>query len=225
MEDKLTDQIEKVVSAIFASKEEDTKRKKTEDALHASADKLTTLQEELDKTVQANTTQASEIADLTEQVKTVQSEKAALDQKFQEDLANVVSEKAKVDEAFEKLNLEYSTLKMEITADKRMAELEKAGVVREQAAIQRDKVKVMSDEDFTSYCDELVAIKAQVIATLATKAAATADVVVDDAVPPANVDTTQAVKAALNLETAPSQDLLSKYKDLGNALAQSITKK
>jgi predicted nuclease with TOPRIM domain len=225
MEDKLTDQIEKVVSAIFASKEEDTKRKKTEDALHASADKLTTLQEELDKTVQANTTQASEIADLTEQVKTVQSEKAALDQKFQEDLANVVSEKAKVDEAFEKLNLEYSTLKMEITADKRMAELEKAGVVREQAAIQRDKVKVMSDEDFTSYCDELVAIKAQVIATLATKAAATTDVVVDDAVPPANVDTTQAVKAALNLETAPSQDLLSKYKDLGNALAQSITKK
>ena len=40
MDDKLKDQIEKVVTAIFASKEEDTKRKKTEDALHASADKL-----------------------------------------------------------------------------------------------------------------------------------------------------------------------------------------
>lgn len=225
MDDKLKDQIEKVVTSIFASKEEDTKRKKTEDALHASAEKLTVLQEELDKAIQANTEQTTEVAALLEQVKTLQEEKAALEQKFQEDLVGLTEEKAKVSDELEKLSLEFSTLKMEIAADKRMAELEKAGVVREQASMQRDKVKAMSEEDFSAYRDELVAIKAQVIATLATKAAVTTEEVVDEVVPPANVDSTQSVQAALNLETPPSQDLISKYKDLGKALAQSITKK
>ena len=89
----------------------------------------------------------------------------------------------------------------------------------------------MSDEDFVSYKDELVAVKTQVIAALVAKTEASktevvdTGVVVDEVVPPANVDATQSVQAALNLESTPSQDLISKYKALGNALAESITKK
>ena len=231
MEDKLKDQIEKVVTAIFASKEEDTKRKKTEDALHASADKLSALQLELDGIVKANQEQASEIATLLESLKSIQEEKAALEAKFQEELQKAEEAKASVESEFEKLNLEYSTLKTEILADKRMVELEKDGVVREQASLQRDRVKNMSDEDFVSYKDELVAVKTQVIAALVAKTEASktevvdTGVVVDEVVPPANVDATQSVQAALNLESTPSQDLISKYKALGNALAESITKK
>jgi hypothetical protein len=231
MEDKLKDQIEKVVTAIFASKEEDTKRKKTEDALHASADKLSALQLELDGIVKANQEQASEIATLLESLKSIQEEKAALEAKFQEELQKAGEAKASVESEFEKLNLEYSTLKTEILADKRMVELEKDGVVREQASLQRDRVKNMSDEDFISYKDELVAVKTQVIAALVAKTEASktevvdTGIVVDEVVPPANVDATQSVQAALNLESTPSQDLISKYKALGNALAESITKK
>ena len=231
MEDKLKDQIEKVVTAIFASKEEDTKRKKTEDALHASANKLSALQLELDGIVKANQEQASEIATLLESLKSIQEEKAALEAKFQEELQKAEEAKASVESEFEKLNLEYSTLKTEILADKRMVELEKDGVVREQASLQRDRVKNMSDEDFVSYKDELVAVKTQVIAALVAKTEASktevvdTGVVVDEVVPPANVDATQSVQAALNLESTPSQDLISKYKALGNALAESITKK
>lgn len=231
MEDKLKDQIEKVVTAIFASKEEDTKRKKTEDALHASADKLSALQLELDGIVKANQEQASEIATLLESLKSIQEEKAALEVKFQEELQKAEEAKASVESEFEKLNLEYSTLKTEILADKRMVELEKDGVVREQASLQRDRVKNMSDEDFISYKDELVAVKTQVIAALVAKTEASktevvdTGIVVDEVVPPANVDATQSVQAALNLESTPSQDLISKYKALGNALAESITKK
>jgi chromosome segregation ATPase len=231
MEDKLKDQIEKVVTAIFASKEEDTKRKKTEDALHASADKLSALQLELDGIVKANQEQASEITTLLESLKSIQEEKAALEAKFQEELQKAEEAKASVESEFEKLNLEYSTLKTEILADKRMVELEKDGVVREQASLQRDRVKNMSDEDFISYKDELVAVKTQVIAALVAKTEASktevvdTGIVVDEVVPPANVDATQSVQAALNLESTPSQDLISKYKALGNALAESITKK
>ncbi len=230
MEDKLKDQIENVVKAIFASKEEDTKRKKTEDALHASADKLTAIKEELATATQSNQEQASVITDLNTQVNTLQEEKAALEQKFQEELTAAIEAKAAVDSDFEKLNLEYATLKMEILADSRMVALEKAGVVRVEASIQRDKVKSMSEEEFESYKEELAAIKSQVIASLTAKkeeaATVVEEVVVEDTVvPPANVDVTQSVQAALNLETTPSQDLISKYKDLGEALAKNITKK
>lgn len=229
MEDKLKDQIEKVVTAIFASKEEDTKRKKTEDALHASADKLTVMQNELAESNKSNQEQASVITDLNTQITTLQEEKAALEQKFQEELTVATEAKNAVDSELEKINLEYSTLKMELLADTRMADLEKAGVVREQSSLQRDKVKVMTEEAFVEYKEELTAVKSQVIAALAAKKEAAAvieePVVEDVVVPPANVDTTKSVQAALNLETTPSQDLISKYKDLGDALAKSITKK
>ena len=231
MEDKLKDQIEKVVTAIFASKEEDTKRKKTEDALHASADKLTAIKEELATVTQRNQEQASVITDLDAKVVTLQEEKAAIEQKFQEELAAVTEAKVAIDTEFAKLNLEFSTLKTELLADARMAALEKAGVVRVESAMQKDKVKLMSDEEFEAYKEELAAIKAQVVASLTAKKEEAATPVVEEAivedtvVPPANVDSTKSVQAALNLETTPSQDLISKYKDLGEALAKNITKK
>lgn len=234
MEDKLKEQIEKVVAAIFASKEEDTKRKKTEDALTASATKLTDLQTELATVTASNQEKSEAITALEEQVKALQEEKAALEQKFQEEITAANEAKAAAETEFEKLNTEYSSLKLELLADSRMAELTQVGVVREDASIQRDRVKVMSDEDFVTYKEELVAVKAQVVASLnaqkeaeaaAAAAAAAATEEAEEVVVPANVDTTKSAQAALNLETTPSQDLISKYKDLGDALAKSITKK
>ena len=231
MEDKLKEQIEKVVAAIFASKEEDTKRKKTEDALTASAAKLTDLQTELATVTASNQEKSEAITALEEQVKALQEEKAALEQKFQEEITAANGAKAAAETEFEKLNTEYSSLKLELLADSRMAELTQVGVVREDASIQRDRVKVMSDEDFVTYKEELVAVKAQVVASLNAQkeaeaaAAAAATEGAEEVVVPANVDTTKSAQAALNLETTPSQDLISKYKDLGDALAKSITKK
>lgn len=232
MEDKLKEQIEKVVAAIFASKEEDTKRKKTEDALTASAAKLTDLQTELATVTASNQEKSEAITALEEQVKALQEEKAALEQKFQEEITAANEAKAAAETEFEKLNTEYSSLKLELLADSRMAELTQVGVVREDASIQRDRVKVMSDEDFVTYKEELVAVKAQVVASLnaqkeaeAAAAAAATEGAEEVVVVPANVDTTKSAQAALNLETTPSQDLISKYKDLGDALAKSITKK
>jgi len=229
MDDKLKDQIESIVTAIFASKEEDTKRKKTEDALHASADKLAAMKESLEVATQTNSTQLETISTLEEQVKLLMAEKASLEETFNKDLEAATAAKLTLETEFEKLNIEYSTLKTELLADKRMEELNKVGVVRENASVQRDRVKNMTEEDFAAYQEELVAIKKQVLATLASvKADDTSSV--DDMsnnqfVPPANVDTAKSTQAALNLEMTPSTDLISKYRDLGQALADLSIKK
>ena len=227
MDENLKTQIEKVVASIFASKEEATKREKTEAALQESADKLAEMQAELAAATQESQDKASVVATLEEQIKTLTEEKASLESKLQEELDKLSVEKAAVVAEFEKLSVEYTTLKTELLADKRMAELTVAGVVREDVAVQRERVKGMSDEEFTNYQEELVAIKAKVIASLtATKTVPSEEnTSLEEVIIPANVDANQSAQAALNLEVNHSQDLISKYKDLGEALAKSMTNK
>ncbi len=222
MEDKLKEQVEDVVSAIFASKEKETIRKKTEDALNASATKIEELTSEVEVAKEVVTEKDVEISDLKIKIETADTEKAELIDKHGSEIKEVTDAKTILEEELEKVSLELSTMKQEITADKRMSELESAGVVREESDVQKTKIMDMSDEDFISYKEELVAIKAKVIASLKVKE--DVEIEEDTTTPPVEIDPDNSSQAALNLESTPSQDLAEKYADLGKAMAEAITK-
>jgi hypothetical protein len=229
MEDKLKKQVEDAVNAIFASKEENTNRQKAEDALQASADTIQDLTSQVEVATEATGAVEAKVVELETQVETATAEKAEMVEQHEVALKEATDAKEAADVELEKVTLELSTMKKEITADKRMAELGTAGVVREATDVQRAKVMEMTDEEFAAYSEELVSIKAQVIESLKGKEDATADVDADadDAIdtPPANVDPEKTAQAALNLESQPSQDMASKYVDLGKAMAAAVTNK
>ena len=224
MEDKLKEQVEKIVSAIFASKEEDTMRQKTQDALQASATKLEELQVLLTEKDQALEAAAVEIEFLKEEATKISTEKEAIATEKLAEIASLTEAKQALDTELEKVSLELSTMKKELLAEARMQELSAEGVVREDASLQKTKIMEMSDEDFTAYKDELVSIKAQVVAALTSKTEPV-ETEEEDEVIPANVDPTQSSQAALNMETAPSQTLTEKYQALGKAMAEAIKRK
>lgn len=224
MEDTLKKQVEAVVAAIFASKEQETIRQKTEDALNASATKLEALTASNAEVAAVVATQEATIVELEKSVETLEIEKAAILEANEASMKELAAAKEILVAELEAVSLELSTMKKEINADSRMAELTTAGVVREAVDVQRAKVMDMSDEDFASYKEELVSIKAQVIESLKIKEDAS-DNTVDDTTPPANVDPTKTAQAALNLESQPSQNLAKKYADLGKAMAEAIKNK
>lgn len=226
MEDKLKRQVEEAVNAIFASKEEDTNRRKAEVALQESADTIQDLTSQVEAAAEAAEAKEAKITELETQVETAAIEKTALVEQHEVALKEATDAKEAAEVELEKVTLELSTMKKEITADKRMAELATAGVVREAKDVQRAKVMEMSDKDFTSYQEELVSIKAQVIASLNSTEVVADDIDEDDsATPPANVNPDKKAQAALNLESQPSQDISKKYADLGIAMAEAIKNK
>jgi len=231
MEDKLKKQVEEAVNAIFASKEEDTNRAKAEVALQASADTIQDLTSKVEAANEATTVVETKVTELEAQVETATAEKAEMVEQHEVALKEAVDAKEVADTELEKVALELATMKQEITADTRMAELQTAGVVREAADVQRAKVMTMSDEEFAAYSEELVSIKTQVIESLKVKEDASADdasaddAAADDAAadtPPAHIDTELKAQAALNLESKPSPDMAAKYLDLGKAMAEAI---
>ena len=83
----------------------------------------------------------------------------------------------------------------------RLAEMKEAGAeITDEAEIE--KIKAMDDEAFASFKDE-------VVASLDT----------GDEEP---IDPMKAVAAALNMEVKPNEDVLSKYRALGAAMAENI---
>jgi len=147
----------------------------------------------------------------------------------------------------EETEASLETIKKDRLAEIRMSEIKKSGVTAADVDSQTAKIREMSDEEFASYKDELVSIREAVLAELEKnkdeetagddtktdeelaaeeKAKADADAAAadDDETPPANVDKTKAVSAALNFENQPSKDMVAKYAELGKALAEEMKK-
>lgn len=221
MEDKLKEQVEKLVAAIFDAKEEETMRQKTHDALQASATKLEELQSVVAEKDHLLETAATEVEFLKEEALKIKEAKEALEADKTAEIATLVEDKKVLAEELEKVSLELSTMKKELLAETRMKDLADEGVLREDASVQKAKITEMSDEEFASYKEELVSIKAQVLAALAQKTPE----VIDEVIIPAKIDPEQAAQAALNLESAPSQTLAEKYQELGKAMAEAIKRK
>ena len=154
MDEKLRKDVEAVVAKIFSEQEEADIRKQTEKALGKSA---TTI-EELTVALEARNSEFEEL-----EVKLSES-----DGKAKNLTTELEAAQEKIDKATKKSDDAEGALE-EIKKDRavelRVKELEEAGVVSDKEA-QSTKVREMSDEDFTSYRDELVSIRKAVIAEL-----------------------------------------------------------
>lgn len=234
--EELRTQVRAMVDGLFDEKEESEIRRKTEIALEKSAETISNLTSTLEEKV-------AEIAELetkaSENEKSVQSLEKELEATREELETSkaLVTEKEQVLEDMQKAKV----------ADERMVELESAGVARAEKDTQLAKVKEMSDEEFTSYKEELVGVRKAVEAELekansekeaqAKKAEEDAkkseedkkaeeeakkieeETNADDTTTPAKITPGQAAMASLNMEFMPNEDLMAKYAKLGEALA------
>jgi len=237
MEDKLKTEIAAIIKDIFDSKQESEMRKRTEKALNESAStieeltsKLETLEEELagvktdsESIVEQKEEVEKKVAELEKEVEEA-AEKAS---KEVEELKKQIEEKTS--ELEEKAS-ELEDIRKEAVAKERMEVLTTAGVVREDKEGQQAKVKEMSDEEFKAYKEELESIKTTIMASLKdgnSKEGSEEELEEGSEgvkTTPANIDLNNVASAAFNMESYPSEDLLDKYRDLGNALAESMKK-
>jgi chromosome segregation ATPase len=240
MEDKFKKDVEVLIKAIFSEKEEAAMKQKTEEALQTSANTIDELATALEEKSADLLVKEETVATLTKTVDDLKSELEAA----KLETSTVADKLAGVEAELEKMHKDKAT-------EIRMSELEVAGIVRKDKEGQAAKVREMSDEEFASYRDELVSIREAVLAEMeaakkeadekaavaaaeakvkeeaATKAAAAADSSSNQAIgdtPPANIDPTKAVSAALNMEMAPSDDVKNKYNKLGQAMADMFKK-
>jgi len=249
MDEKLREEIQAAVAAIFSEKEEADIRKRTEDALQRSAETIQELTASLE-------TKNDELEKAEEKTTETEERAQGLAAELEAAKQEVVSVKTKLAETEKALE----EMKRDIAAEKRIAELKEAKVADADVASQTTKIREMSDEDFTAYKTERVALRAAILAELeaARKAAEEVkepevkadekaeDKKVDekkpdeaaaapekevseekeeDITPPAKIDPGHAVSAALNMEIIPSEGLKSKYAELGKAMAESLTKR
>lgn len=225
-----------IVERVFSQKEEASQKQAMQDALTESAttiEKLTTELETLQSEFEvAKTSSNEELATKDTKISEVTTELEAA-RKKSEDLA---SELASIKE-------EIDNMKKDKVAEARMRELEEAKVVfSTETEKQLAKVKEMSDEDFASYKAERVSLREAVAKELAEQQiqsqtpatpAATIEVAGNTAVndnepvvtPPAQIGPGQAMAAAMNFETRPSEDMVKKYAELGKAMAASFKTK
>lgn len=156
MENKdLKIQVAAVVENLFNEKEEADIRKKTEEALQKSA---------------------TSISELTTALETKNAEVSAFEAVISEKDATVQQLTSELEAA--KVELENANVKLmdsekalndmikERAAERRMVEIEDAGVARSDRDSQMTKVKEMTDEEFASYKDELVSIREAVVKEL-----------------------------------------------------------
>ena len=123
---------------------------------------------------------AETIDELTEALEAKNAEVAELEAKLSEsdeklataaselEAAKTETETAKTD--LEKVETEISEMKKDKAMELRVAELEKAGVLRSDKEGQAKKVRDMSDEEFAAYKEELVSVRETIVAELAQAA-------------------------------------------------------
>lgn len=231
--DKLKKDIEAVVATIFSEKEEANIRKKTEEALKKSAVAI----EELTVDLESKNTELEELAgkleDAEEQNQKLNTELEAA-QKETEEVASKLSDVEK----------EVEKMKKDKAAETRMGELRDSGVAHSNEEHQEAKIREMDDEAFSAYKSELVSLRNAVLSeikadkTTAEKEAAEKEAAEKEAAekkaaedkedlgtPPAKIDPGKAIAAAMNMEFAPSADMVDKYAKLGKAMAESMKKK
>jgi len=246
MDEKLRKDVEAVVAKIFSEKEDVEIRKQTENALSEAAVTI----DELTTSLEANNAEVTETNEkLSEAENTIQNLETELEA-AREKIEEVNTRAEESESALEEI-------KKDRAAELRVAELKEAGVISDKEA-QSSKVREMSDEEFTSYKEELVSIREAIIAELSKpkpepgneetleeeevaeeeetetleeeevaeeEETETAEEEEEKEVPPAEVDPGQAVSAALNFEIFPSDDMKSKYQNMGKAMANLMTKK
>ncbi len=241
MDDKLKTEISAEVDKIFAGKKEEDMRKRTEVALEESASAIESLTSDLE----SERVKIKELKDLLsaseEAKKTLEDDKSEAASEVEKVTSAHTKEVEELKKEVEEKTTELDGIKKDAVAASRIDELTSAGVARDEKEDQAAKVREMSDEEFVSYRDELVSVRASILAELDVKKNDTKVSVVDKeekaddkgkgseekteiVTPPVNIDPGTSVAAALNMEIYPSDDLVAKYTEMGKAMAEAMIK-
>jgi len=250
MSEKLTQDIQEIVDSIFKQKEEVAMRKETEDALNKSANKIN----ELVASLEAKDSELSEMVakaeELESKITELSTKTSELESGLEKEKSDFEATKEELVKRAETAEEEIENIKKDQLAKARFGELTEAGVAAaDEKAIedQISKIRDMEEEMFESYKAERVELRTSIVAELeasTTEETAvetettseeevsekteetseeddeTAAVESEDAIEPM-----KAVAAALNLETLPSNDVISKYRDLGKEMAKKFERK
>lgn len=253
MEDKLTQEVAQIIERILAGKDAEEQRARTEEALRDSASTIESLTSELKAATEQNedlTAKLDELEAAKEEFEKAKAEETDAAKAAEEETAKKIED---LETQLAEKTEELDGIQKDAVAASRMAELESAGVVREDKEAQSAKVREMNDEEFASYKEELESVRATVVAQLekakpaddevtdeekakaeaeakakeeADAAAAAAEGDDDEGVvtPPAEINPAHAAMAALNSEIFPPADMVAQYNELGNKLAEAMKK-
>lgn len=237
------EQIKALVDDLLNEKEEANIRKNIEAALGQATNTVDNLTAEL-------ATKNAELISASEAATDLESKIAEITTKLE---AATVALTTK-DEELTSVKKEIEEMKKDRATEIRMVALKDAGVANANNETQSAKVREMSDEEFASYKDELISIRAAVVAELEKAKAAEAEAIAkaeeeaklaaeaaakvaaasnkdnndgksEDGTPPANVNPGQAAMASLNMEFIPSADITKKFQELGKSMAKRMLKK
>lgn len=229
--DTLKQDIEAIVTEIFSDKERAGQVQKTQDALNESAETIETLTQSLEAKVieleEANVSSKTLTAEKDTKISELTTELEAAQLKVTELEASLVETK----EALE-------SIEKDRVAESRMTELKEEKVaILSDLKTQTAKVKELTDEEFASYKADRVELRNAVSAELeaASKQEPASDKEEgtsgketasnkDVKTPPAKITPGQSMAAAMNFESKPSDDMLTKYVNMGKAMAASMTK-
>lgn len=189
----LKDEVEKIVSDIFSRKKDSDKKdmlvkalKEAKIELEKAADELINKDSEiedlnikLEESVSSFDALNVTLKELEESVKIKEEELAKVSSELEEEKAKTKEheealekkdvEISSIKDEFEKVSSELEEIKKNAVVEKRMSDLEAAGLLRSDddgIVCQREKVSNFSDEEYETYKKELEEIKSSIIASL-----------------------------------------------------------
>ncbi len=244
MEDKLKDEIKAAVTSIFSEKEEADMRKKTENALQKSAETIQELTVSLESKNEELEQKDEKLAEAEENTQTLQTELEAAKQEVVDVTEKLTASEKSLEEinkdiAAEKRMTELKTAKVsdseegsqlervrEMTDEEFDSYKNERVTLRESVVAEIEAARVKEESSET---DDEAAAAAAAAAEAASDAASeeegeASEEELEEGTLPANIDPGQAVSAALNMEIIPSKDVMTKYAELGKAMAENMNK-
>lgn len=244
---ELKSEIESVVTSIFSEKEEADIRRKTESALQESAEKVQDLTTCLEERNEEISTLTETVTEREEKIQNLESELEAAKKEVEESNDKLTGaenalEEMKKDRAAELRMTELVEAKV-VDSDKEAQLVKVREMADEEFATYRDERIALRQ----AVIDELAAAREEEGSDEGAEGSPKegseegADEGSDEGsedgseegsgegseegLEPANIDPGQAVAAALNMEIIPTADMITKYSELGKAMAVRMTKK
>jgi uncharacterized protein YoxC len=243
-EDKLAKDIRATVDDVFKQKEEVEMRAQIEESLNKSADKIN----ELTASLEAKDTELEEalsrLEELEESLTELSNSNKELTSNLEKATSGFEAEKAELIERAETAENELEGIKKNQIAQARFDELKKVGVAAtDEKAIEDQiaKVRDMEEEAFEAYKSERVELRNSIIAELENSSEkeeeTTSDLEEEEENASENDEeavadsedaiqnTAKAMASLMNMEKAPSADMISKYHELGKEMAKKYENK
>ena len=248
MNEELLKDVAAMVAEIFSQKEEAEQRAETEKALQKSADTITELTAALEDKNTADQEVATQINDLETKVNDLTSELEAAQNEVEESASKLAESESKIEEMRkdkaaelrmdelvkagvalsdkdaqtakirEMEDEEFGSYKEELVSLRSAVEAELAKVAPEETASEEEtQEEEVATEETTEEENEEQATEEE--GEEASEENAEEET---EETPPVNVDPDTAVAAAMNMEVAPSDNVIAKYAKLGEAMAERM---